>query len=174
MPYVRDRSKNIKRLILPTVPDEEDQAKGVTEYWVDMKNEISWGDKTDAQASMMAVSMADINDVPFEKSGSLMGVDPDSGKGILTEFETAAYFHTLFSALIVDWNLEDTSGHVMPIEPNSMKNLTEEDGEFLQREARKRIKVRPKAIEGPLGSNSHHTSSTREIFPSPTPSPSES
>jgi hypothetical protein len=133
------KSSGTDRLILPSDP----------EAWVEMKSKASWGDKTAAQNAMMKISQVDLAQVDPAKA-HLIEADMESGRGVLTEIETGAFFGTLLERLIVAWNFTDENDHPLPVSIENLEMLEAEDGDFLMAEARKRLGQRPKVIEGPF------------------------
>ncbi len=76
-----------------------------------------------------------------------MDDDSDSGRGVLTEFQTKIYFNVWALRLIEDWNIDrslldptDASEEVLPITVENLDLLDDEDSEFLQAKIRERIK----------------------------------
>lgn len=129
MPQLRDHGTD--RLVLPSDPSA----------WVDMKRRASYGDKSAAQDSMMKITHVDAAKLNGKRRDQAVIVD--GGRAMLTEFETAAYMMTLLERLIVAWNFTDELGHTLPIVRANLERLDDEDGEFLQAEARARIGGRP-------------------------------
>jgi hypothetical protein len=129
MPYLRE--VKTKRLTLPSNPD----------YWVDMRDRLSYGAKGAAQNAMVKISNVEAARLGKKRDQAI--VDRASGRAVLTEFETDAYFATIIAGLIADWNLDGEDG-VLPITPESVAQLDGEDGDFLQAEAQKRIGGRPR------------------------------
>lgn len=138
MPYKKRGAPS--RLNLPSDPD----------YWVVMKARPSFGDKSAAQSAMVDITqVADEKTVPKAKRKKLV-VDKATGAGVLTEVETQAYFSTLLSRLIIEWNLTDERDKVLPITVEAIDELEPEDGDFLVKEAQERLKGRPVTEEGPF------------------------
>jgi hypothetical protein len=129
------------RLMLPSDP----------EYWVEMRQKVTYGAKLAAQQSMMG-------------SVDLRSFDPGASNGAaVTALETAAYFARLLVAMVADWNLTDLDGNKLDVTEASIKLLEDEDGEFLQTEVRKRLAGRPKERELPLGKPSSQLARALEL-----------
>jgi hypothetical protein len=124
-----------ERLTLPSDP----------EFWVEMKLKGTYGDKLAAQQAIMkGVDIVAVANA----------VESGNGTGAVTEVESAAFFQVVLLRLITAWNLTDLDGQELPITGETIGLLDDEDGEFLQREARKRLAGRPKAAAVPLGKRS--------------------
>ena len=96
---------------------------------------------------------------------SKLVVDPASGQGVLTESESQAYFSTLLERMIVEWNLDDEQGRILPITRETLDELEAEDGDFLVKEAQARLKGRPPAEEGPFEKPSPESSPPESTEP---------
>ena len=125
------KASGVERLTLPSDSD----------YWVEMKNKLSYGDRLAAQEAMIKVS------------ASPNGLDSEEQQ-VVTELETGTYFTTLLCRSIVRWNIDDEDGRVLDVTEEAIARLDDEDGEFLLAQARKRLKTRPKAAELPFGQRS--------------------
>jgi hypothetical protein len=145
MPQLRDYGTD--RLVLPSDP----------EAWVDMKRRASYGDKAAAQDSMMKISHVDASKLNGKRREQAM-IDQQSGRAMVTDFETMAYMMTLLQRLIVAWNYTDELGHALPINRANLELLDGEDGEFLQTEARGRIGGRSTDQQGPTSTPSSPSS----------------
>ena len=140
MPYQKSDRKGTTKLPLPSDPD----------FWVEMKDRPGFGDKGAADSAIVNITqVSNPNQVPKAKRSALV-VDPASGQGVLTEFEVQAYFTTLLERLIVNWNLTDLYDKVLPINAATIDELEPEDGDFLVKEAQKRLKGRSKEAEAPF------------------------
>lgn len=107
-----------------------------------MKRRASYGDKAAAQDAMMKITHTEASKLNGKRREQAM-IDPQSGRAMLTEFETMAYMLTLIERLVTAWNYTDELGHPLPIVRANLELLDHEDGEFLSAEARKRIGGRP-------------------------------
>jgi len=142
-----------ERLQLPSDPD----------YWVEMKLKASHGDASHAQRAMAQVTSVDLMAVDPRKAAQVVP-DEDKERGVLTEIDIAAYSHALLERLIVDWNLTDLDERKLPITAASMELLDQEDGEYLSKEARKRLKRR----KGPfVGTSGAPQSDGKQTIPMP-------
>lgn len=146
MPYIR--KERTDRLSLPSDAN----------YWVELKDRASYGDKMAAQKAMLQISQVDLAMVPPEKA-HMVEADIESGRGVLTEIEIDAFFKTLLYRLIVAWNLDAEDGQIVPITPQAIEHLESEDGEFLMTAARRRLNGRRPADERPFDGPSPEPSS---------------
>lgn len=125
---------NCQRLTLPSNPT----------YWADMRDRPKYGAKLKAQAAMMRVSNVDAARLNGRRREQAV-IDQASGRAILTEFETDAYFTALIANLVVAWHVCGEDGRPLPLTPEGVEELETEDGEFLQAQAQKRLNGRPRA-----------------------------
>ncbi len=138
MPYRKNDTP--EHLVLPSNPD----------YWIDLRRRARRGDRLAAQEAMLNISTMDLSKMTPEERRKAE-VDPDddsdSGRGVLTEFQTKIYFNVWALRLIEDWNIDrslldptDASEEVLPITVENLDLLDDEDSEFLQAKIRERIK----------------------------------
>jgi glutaredoxin 2 len=153
VPYIR--KERTTRLSLPSDAD----------YWVEMKDRASYGDKLAAQNSMLQVSQVDL---ALVEKAHMVEADIESGRGVLTEIEVDAFFKTLLRRLITDWNLDAEDGRIVPITLDAIEHLDSEDGEFLMTAARRRLSGRRAADERPFDGHSPQPSSdTKSLTETP-------
>jgi hypothetical protein len=122
-----------------------------------MKRRVSYGDKTAAQEAMLKISNLDASKLHGRRREQAM-IDPQTGRAMITEFETMAYMLTLLQRLIVAWNYTDELGQPLPINRANLELLDADDGEFLQTEARARMGGRPVDQQGPTSTPSSPSS----------------
>jgi hypothetical protein len=145
MPVLRDHGT--ERLTLPS--DRE--------AWVEMKRRASYGDKAAAQDAIVKVTQVHASKLTDAKR-EVAVIDPQSGRAMLTEFETSAYMMTLLERVIVAWNFTDDLGRTLPITRANLEMLDADDGDYLQAEASKRIGGRPADQQVPTKTPSSRSS----------------
>jgi hypothetical protein len=114
--------------IKPTESDEVRLPSDAT-YFVRLKRRATYGDQLAAQSAMVKV---------------------DSANPVATNMEWGAYIRALTVALILEWNVDDENGVVLPISAESLSRLSAEDGQFLSTEATNRAKTRAVEQERPF------------------------
>jgi hypothetical protein len=142
MPYLK--AAEVERLTLPSDP----------EYWVELKCTATYADRKAAQTAMLEMAPVDVANLTPDEARLVTNVDQASGRGVLTRVQVAAYDATLLLRLLVRWNLTDENGQELPITQDSINRLAGEDGEFLEIEARKRLRGRTQEQEGPFDTRS--------------------
>ncbi len=116
------------------------------EFWVRMKRRASYGDNRAAQSAMLQVSAAPQQ--PQQPNGQqLNGNAPQ----MVTDVEIGEYLGTLTVRLIVEWNITDVEGKLLPITLPNLDRLDPEDGDFLSAEAQKRVGGRAPEQQAPFG-----------------------
>lgn len=155
MPYGSNKAQ-VERLHLPSDPA----------YWVDMKTKATRGDRLAAQEAMFKVKNVKLRNLTPEEMEQVETdpEDPTAQRGMLTQYRTKAYFDMWMVRLIVEWNLDDEAGNILPITAEVLDGLEAEDDEFLQEAAKKRMKK--KTVDPPSEGRSPVSS---QDTPSPTP-----
>lgn len=141
MPYVR--ANETDTLTLPSN----------SAYHVVMKKRASYGDRLAMQKAMLQISQVDLASVEPSKV-HLVEADVETGKGVMTEIEIDGYMRSLLVRLIVSWNLDGEDGEIMPITQETIELLEPEDGDFLNKEAQRRLMPRAVVIERPFDGRS--------------------
>jgi hypothetical protein len=151
MPYLGNVSET-DRLEIPGHPD----------CWVEMKVHPSYADGNAAQDAMLRVTQGQKAKLQASQRGIVQDDPSGNGRGVLTTYETAAYFGTLLLRLIVGWNLTDAEGRPLPITLQAIAELPSVVGRFLQSEAERRLKGRPAEDDGPFETASSPSSPEAE------------
>src|SRR6266571_8968234 len=81
------------------------------EFWVKMKRRASYGDGEAAKGAIVKISRT----APVAKNGR----QAQAG-AVVTEAEVSAYNTMLTSRVVVEWNLTDSTDHVMAITPENV------------------------------------------------------
>lgn len=103
-----------------------------SEYWVKIKRKAEYLDGEMATSSMIKFSQANV------PSNGHKPTAEEVANSVLSEAEISGYNCTLIARMVVEWNLTDEKGAVVPINPISVGHMAPEDGEFLAEEASKR------------------------------------
>jgi hypothetical protein len=99
-------------------------------YWVRLKKKATYGDQLAAQSAMLKL-----------EQGSA---------GVISQMEWGAYIQALTVSMVVEWNVDDESGQILPISAASLNQLSAEDGQFLANEVASRAKTREAEQERPF------------------------
>ncbi len=111
-------------------------------YWVRMKTKATRGDRLAAQEAMLKIRTVGLQGLSPEdrEEVAVDPEDPTAQRGMLTKYHTKAYFDTWMMRLIVEWNLDDEAGNILPITVATLDGLEQEDDDVLQAAAKKRMK----------------------------------
>lgn len=115
-----------------------------SEYWVELKSKLSYGDALAAQKALLNIEAVEQLDT--------------EERDMVTKLESDTYFTTLLLRAIVRWNLDDEDGSTWEITAENIARLENEDGQELIRHARELMRRRPRAQEIPFDRRSRQPS----------------
>jgi hypothetical protein len=114
-------------------------------YWVELKAKTNYGDS-------------------LEGSSDFLNMEPNLETGeVKTKLDLASYTKYRILTCIVDWNLDDEEGNVLPLSVESINLLDGVDGKFLAKEAEARLGERPEKKEVPFEKGSGNVSTRAKV-----------
>lgn len=129
--FKRSDESDLEEIKLPSNPD----------YWVRVKRRGRFADEEFASKALAASMSSVIGGMVRGQNGNVVNQSQVQAQlaTAASEADMNVYNHALMCRLIIEWNLTDEAGNVVPVNDFWIGELDPADGQFLLTEIRRRM-----------------------------------